>query len=185
MIVGHVAIETSFEPVTIAATFCSSFTFQSMIFFNIGVVDIHHHHLGSAACRSPGFDRTSGTVTNFQKRSSGRKTCRRQTEARFHLGCVEKLDPVPEPYLKSRASRTHRSMMPPSFTRSSPTALDETGVRLRDARMKMFDFVSLPDFKVDDNNAPEPVHRCHRPRCRPVLNHCGEFGAQRFWVANM
>src|SRR2546425_1521324 len=33
----------------------------------------------------------------------------------------EKLDPVPEPYLKMRASRTQRSMMPPSLTRSSFT----------------------------------------------------------------
>src|SRR5690348_18373377 len=33
----------------------------------------------------------------------------------------EKLEPVPEPYLNRRASRTHRSMMPPSFTRSSAT----------------------------------------------------------------
>ncbi len=31
----------------------------------------------------------------------------------------EKLLPVPEPYLKSRASRTQRSMIPPSLTRSS------------------------------------------------------------------
>src|SRR5881396_2826589 len=34
---------------------------------------------------------------------------------------LEKLEPVPEPYLKRRASRTHRSMMPPSLTRSSET----------------------------------------------------------------
>ena len=34
---------------------------------------------------------------------------------------LEKLEPVPEPILKRRASRTHRSMMPPSFTRSSAT----------------------------------------------------------------
>ena len=27
--------------------------------------------------------------------------------------------PVPEPYLNSRASRVHRSMIPPGFTRSS------------------------------------------------------------------
>src|SRR3712207_8478131 len=32
-----------------------------------------------------------------------------------------KLEPVPEPYLKRRASRVHRSMMPPGFTRSSLT----------------------------------------------------------------
>src|SRR5215475_8929486 len=31
----------------------------------------------------------------------------------------EKFVPVPEPYLKMRASRTHKSMMPPSLTRSS------------------------------------------------------------------
>ena len=34
---------------------------------------------------------------------------------------AEKLEPVPEPYLKRRASRTQRSMMPPSLTRSSAT----------------------------------------------------------------
>ena len=34
----------------------------------------------------------------------------------------EKLVPVPEPYLNRRASRIHRSMMPPSLTRSSLTA---------------------------------------------------------------
>src|SRR6185312_5514700 len=32
---------------------------------------------------------------------------------------AEKLLPVPEPYLNSRASRTHRSIIPPSLTRSS------------------------------------------------------------------
>ena len=33
----------------------------------------------------------------------------------------EKFEPVPEPYLKSRASRTHKSIMPFSFTWSSCT----------------------------------------------------------------
>src|SRR6516165_8628451 len=33
----------------------------------------------------------------------------------------EKFDPEPEPYLKIRASRTQRSMIPPSLTRSSAT----------------------------------------------------------------
>src|SRR5439155_1501859 len=32
---------------------------------------------------------------------------------------LEKLDPVPEPYLNSRASRVHKSMIPPGLTRSS------------------------------------------------------------------
>ena len=31
----------------------------------------------------------------------------------------EKFDPVPDPYLKSLASLTQRSIIPPSFTRSS------------------------------------------------------------------
>ena len=34
---------------------------------------------------------------------------------------TEKLEPVPEPYLKSRASRVHKSMIPPSRTKSSLT----------------------------------------------------------------
>src|SRR6202041_1002304 len=32
---------------------------------------------------------------------------------------LEKFVPVPEPYLNSRASRTHKAMIPPSLTRSS------------------------------------------------------------------
>ena len=39
----------------------------------------------------------------------------------FSARTEEKLVPVPEPYLNSRASRVHRSMIPPSFTRSSET----------------------------------------------------------------
>src|SRR5215207_4829812 len=34
---------------------------------------------------------------------------------------LEKFEPVPEPYLKRRASRIQRSMMPPSLTSSSDT----------------------------------------------------------------
>ena len=37
----------------------------------------------------------------------------------FSPRSMEKFEPVPEPYLNRRASRTHRSMMPPSLTRSS------------------------------------------------------------------
>ncbi len=33
----------------------------------------------------------------------------------------EKFEPEPEPYLKIRASRTQRSMIPPGLTRSSAT----------------------------------------------------------------
>jgi integron integrase len=38
---------------------------------------------------------------------------------RYAISSFEKFDPVPLPYLKRRASRTHRSMMPFSLTRSS------------------------------------------------------------------
>ena len=34
---------------------------------------------------------------------------------------LEKFVPVPDPYLHNRASRTHKSMIPPSLTRSSET----------------------------------------------------------------
>ena len=34
---------------------------------------------------------------------------------------LEKFEPVPQPYLKMRASRVQRSMIPPSLTRSSWT----------------------------------------------------------------
>src|SRR3569623_3823240 len=34
---------------------------------------------------------------------------------------AEKFEPVPEPYLNRRASRTQRSMMPPALTRSAFT----------------------------------------------------------------
>src|SRR5579871_4653849 len=33
----------------------------------------------------------------------------------------DKFEPEPEPYLKMRASRTHKSMIPPGLTRSSAT----------------------------------------------------------------
>ncbi len=39
----------------------------------------------------------------------------------FSARSDEKFVPVPEPYLKSRASRVQRSMIPPSCTRSSET----------------------------------------------------------------
>src|SRR5438046_9039313 len=39
----------------------------------------------------------------------------------FSPRSLEKLVPVPEPYVKRRASRVQRSMMPPGLTRSSET----------------------------------------------------------------
>ncbi len=39
----------------------------------------------------------------------------------FSARMAEKLEPAPDPNLKMRASRTHRSMIPPGLTRSSLT----------------------------------------------------------------
>src|SRR3954465_5370001 len=83
----------------------------------------------------------------------------------------EKFEPVPEPYLKTRASRTHRSMMPPSLTRSSATDW-----------MKQAGGAGRPQARVDSFSSPSAGSAyqwpCDGPvmpyaQCRPVLNHCG------------
>src|SRR5438046_2374875 len=63
----------------------------------------------------------------------------------FSPRTAEKLEPVPEPYLKMRASRVHRSMMPPGFTRSSLTdwMKHAWGCGLSYA---LVDFLSLPSL---------------------------------------
>ena len=67
------------------------------------------------------FDRAGGAVADLAGSSSGPMIFRRRESGSFSPRRREKLEPVPEPYLKSRASRVHRSMMPPGFTRSSLT----------------------------------------------------------------
>ena len=106
------------EPATRAATFCSSWTFQltkaSMSGWSTSTATILAARrvvppdLMAPAARSPIF----------------RKLIRPEDlppPERFSLSArrLEKLVPVPEPYLNNLASRTHRSMMPPSLTRSS------------------------------------------------------------------
>ena len=108
------------EPVTSAATFCSSSTFQPMncsmsgwsaltitIFAARRVVP---PDLIAPAARSP-ILRNDISPDDFPPPDSCSFSPRRR----------EKLEPVPDPYLKMRASRVHRSMIPPSFTRSSFT----------------------------------------------------------------
>ena len=110
----------SFEPATSAATFCSSTAFQSMnasmsgwsastttIFAARRVVP---PDLMAPAARSPILRKLISPEERPPPDSGS-----------FSPRMSEKLEPVPEPYLNSRASRTHRSMMPPSFTRSSAT----------------------------------------------------------------
>ena len=83
---------------------------------DVRVVYVDRHHLGGAPCGAARLDGPRRPIADLEARhqpppdrgSPSPRTC-------------EKLDPVPEPYLKRRASRTQRSMMPPSFTRSSET----------------------------------------------------------------
>ena len=66
----------------------------------------------------------------------------------------EKFEPVPEPYLNSLASRTHRSIIPPSLTRSSDKRLNETRMRLR---MCICIFGSSKLFCISDQHKNVPV----------------------------
>ncbi len=81
-----------------------------------------------------------------------------------------KFVPVPEPYLKRRASRTQRSMMPPSSTRSSADALDEAGVRLGAlvGRGRRLDLARLRvDVEVALRGAVDAVREV-QPRVEPL-----------------
>src|SRR5262245_57103442 len=108
------------DPATKAATFCSSSIFQemnsSMSGWSTSTVTILAARrvvppdLMAPAARSP-ILRNDIRPEDLPPPASFSPAPRR----------LEKLDPVPEPYLKRRASRTQRSMMPPSFTRSSAT----------------------------------------------------------------
>ena len=108
------------EPATSAATFCSSATFQSMNFsisgWSMSTITI------LAARRVVPPDLMAPAARSPILRKLMRPEERPPPES-FSPSprSLEKLDPVPEPYLNRRASRTHRSMMPPSLTRSSWT----------------------------------------------------------------
>ena len=112
---------SSFEPATSAATFCSSTTFQRMNSSDVrdgrgrGITILAARRvvppdLMAPAARSP-ILRKLIRPDDLPPPESGSFSPRR----------LEKLVPVPEPYLKRRASRTQRSMIPPSLTRSSAT----------------------------------------------------------------
>ena len=109
---------SSADPLTSDATFCSSTAFQStkssMSGWSTSTMTILAARrvvppdLMAPAARSP-ILRKLIRPDDLPPPDSGSPSPRRE----------EKLVPVPEPYLKSRASRTQRSMMPPSLTRSS------------------------------------------------------------------
>src|SRR5476651_965033 len=108
------------EPVTSAATFCSSIIFQEMNSsisgWSISTVTI------LAARRVVPPDLMAPAARSPILRNDIRPEDLPPPDS-FSLAprTAEKLEPVPEPYLKRRASRTQRSMMPPSPTRSSET----------------------------------------------------------------
>ena len=88
---------------------------------DVGVIEIEADHLGGPAGGAARLDRAGGAVADLEEATSAPTTCRRRESGSFSPRSWEKLDPVPEPYLNRRASRVHRSMMPPGFTRSSLT----------------------------------------------------------------
>ncbi len=112
-------LSASLEPATSAATFCSSFTFQLMKSttsgWSISTITIFAARrvvppdLIAPAARSP-ILRKLIRPEDLPPPDSASSSERSE----------EKLVPVPEPYLNSRASRIHKSMIPPSLTRSSP-----------------------------------------------------------------
>ncbi len=113
-------LETTLEPVTRAATFCSSFTFQSMkdsmSGWSISTITI----LAARRVVPPDLIAPAARSPILRKLISPDDLPPPPSRS-FSPRSIEKLEPVPEPYLNRRASRTHRSMMPPSFTRSSWT----------------------------------------------------------------
>jgi hypothetical protein len=88
------------------------------VVLDVRVVDVDHDHLGGAPGGAAGLDGAGCAVADLQEaHQAGRLAAAGQGLVSPRMN--EKLEPVPEPYLNRRASRTHRSMMPPSLTRSS------------------------------------------------------------------
>src|SRR5215813_3969076 len=91
----------------------------------------------------------------------------------FSARRLEKFVPVPEPYLKSRASRTHRSMIPPGFTRSSETDW------MKHACGCGCEYASVANSGVpvlgSTTQCPCAGPLIPYAQCSPVLNHCGLF----------
>ena len=108
------------EPTTRAATFCSSATFQSMNSSMSGWSTSTITILAARRVVPPDLIAPAARSPILRKdiRPEDLPPPERNS---FSPRMREKLEPVPEPYLKIRASRVQRSMMPPSLTRSSAT----------------------------------------------------------------
>ena len=108
------------EPVTSAATFCSSTTFQRMNCMTSGWSRSRHTILAARRVVPPDLIAPAARSPILRKDMSP-EDLPPPDNGSFSPRSPEKLEPLPEPYLKMRASRVHRSMMPPSLTRSSAT----------------------------------------------------------------
>ena len=110
----------SLQPATSAATFCSSRTFQLMNSSMSGWSRSQITILAARRVVPPDLIAPAARSPIFRK-DIRPEDLPPPPNASFAARSEEKFVPVPEPYLKSRASRFHRSMMPPSLTRSSRT----------------------------------------------------------------
>ncbi len=109
---------TIFDPVTSAATFSSSLTFQS-IKASISGWSISTTTIFAARRVVPPDLIAPAARSPILKKDIRPEEDPPPDSFSFSPRSFEKFVPVPEPYLNKRASRTQRSMMPPSLTRSS------------------------------------------------------------------
>jgi hypothetical protein len=106
------------EPATRSATFCSSVTFQLTNSSMSGWSRSSTTILAARRVVPPDLIAPAARSPIFRKLMSPDDLPPPESGSPSPLS-AEKFVPVPEPYLKMRASRTHRSMIPPSLTRSS------------------------------------------------------------------
>jgi hypothetical protein len=110
----------SFDPATREATFSSSMTFQLMNSSVSGWSMSTTTILAARRVVPPDLMAPAARSPILRKLMRPEDLPPPESASPLARTC-EKLLPVPEPYLNSRASRTHRSIRPPSLTRSSAT----------------------------------------------------------------
>src|SRR4030095_796397 len=111
---------SSFEPVTRSATFCSSTTFQLIYSSISGGSSLGVSSLAARRVVPPDLI-APALLSPIFKNDINPDDFPPPLKGSLAPLMLEKFEPVPEPYLNKRASRTHRSIIPPSFTRSSVT----------------------------------------------------------------
>ena len=110
----------NFEPATRAATFCSSTTFQ-FIYSSISGWSISTVTIFAALLVVPPDLIAPAALSPILKKLIIPEDLPPPDKPSVLPLNLEKLDPVPEPYLNNLASLTQRSIIPPSLTRSSAT----------------------------------------------------------------